>query len=56
MKGHFKHPKKLSKYFLTGSDFKSTNNSFSPKWHLSTFSTTVFNLQSKATYNLLPYH
>ena len=31
----------LSKYFLTYNDFKTTNNSFSSKWHLSTFFTTV---------------
>ena len=33
----------LSKYFLTYNDFKTNNNSFSSKWHLSTSSTTVFN-------------
>ena len=32
----------LSKYFLTYNDFKSINNSFSSKWHLSTSYTTVF--------------
>ena len=30
----------LSKYFLTCNDYKTINNSFSSKWHLSTSSTT----------------
>ena len=34
-------PKFLSKYFLTYNDFKTINNSFSSKWHLSTSSTTA---------------
>ena len=34
--------KNLFKYFLTRSDFKITKTSVSPKWHSSTFSTTVF--------------
>ena len=37
-----KSSKILSKYFLTYNDFKTINNSFSSKWHLSTSSTTVF--------------
>ena len=35
-----KSSKMLSKYFLTYNDSKTTKNSFSSKWHLSTFSTT----------------
>ena len=35
-----KSSKILSKYFLTYNDFKTINNSFSSKWHLSTSSTT----------------
>ena len=35
-----KSSKILSKYFLTHNDFKTINNSFSSKWHLSTSSTT----------------
>ena len=32
--------KNLSKYFLTYNDFRTINDSFSSKWHLSTSSTT----------------
>ena len=41
-----KSSKILSKNFLTYKDFKTTNNSFSSKWHLSTSSTTDFNCSS----------
>ena len=36
-------PKNLSKYFIASSDFETTTNFISPKWHLGTFSTTDFN-------------
>lgn len=32
---------------MTYNDFETSNNSFSSKWHLSTSSTTVFNLNSQ---------
>ena len=38
-----KSPKILPKFFLTYCDFKTTNNSISPKCKLSTSSSTVFN-------------
>ena len=41
-----KSSKILSKYFLTYNNFKTINNPFLSKWHLSTSSTTVFNLGS----------
>ena len=34
--------KNLSKHFLARSYFKTTNNSISTKWHVSTFPTTIF--------------
>ena len=45
-----KSSKILSKYFLTRNDFKTINNSFSSKWHLSTSSTTssIKNQQHKS--------